>query len=103
MEVQIQRVYMIPEDCSCYRKSFTVDFFALQIYTPVFDTFLMKKVPRTVLEAACGTFANFMAARYTIYFLVWEQIFFILAMGMICLDVQNPNAVCNASVSPVLV
>ena len=33
----------------------------------------------------------------------WEQIFLILAMGTICLDVQNPNASCNASVSSVLV
>lgn len=73
------------------------------IYNPVFDTFWTKKVPQTALGAVCGTFANFMVARYAIYFLVWEQIFFILAMGMICFDVQNPNALCNASVSSVLV
>lgn len=72
-------------------------------YTPIFDSFLGKKVSQATLRAACGTFINFTDARYTIYFLVWEQIFLILAMGTICLDVQNPNASCNASVSSVLV
>ena len=71
--------------------------------TPIFDSFLGKKVSQATLRAACGTFINFTDARYTIYFLVWEQIFLILAMGTICLDVQNPNASCNASVSSVLV
>ena len=40
----------------------------------------------------CGTFVYFTIARYAIYFLVCEQIFLILAMGTICLDVQKPNA-----------
>ena len=70
---------------------------------PVFGSFLEKKVSQTALRAECGTFINFTDARYTIFFLVWEQIFLIFAMGTICLDVQNPNASCNASVSSVLV
>ena len=77
--------------------------YAVMSYTPVFDSFLEKKVSQVALGAGCGTFINFTDARYTIFFLVWEQIFLILAIGTICLDVQNPNASCNASVSSVLV
>ena len=70
---------------------------------PVFDSILMKKVLKTALVASYRTFSNFTVARYTIYFFVCEQIFLILDMGMICFDVQNPNASCSASVSAVLV
>ena len=78
-------------------------FFVILCYIPVFDSVLAKKVPKSALVAAYGTFINFTDARYAIYFLVCEQIFLILAMGIICLDVQKPNASCNASVRPVLV
>ena len=72
-------------------------------YTPVFDSFLAKKVPKPALVAASGTFLNFTNARYTFPFLVWEQIFLIFLIGMICFDVQKPNASWRASVSSVRV
>ncbi|MCI6812638.1 MAG: hypothetical protein MR922_09565, partial [Lachnospiraceae bacterium] len=53
--------------------------FSATIQYPIFDSFLGKKVSQATLRAACGTFINFTDARYTIYFLVWEQIFLILA------------------------
>ena len=77
--------------------------FKIICYNPVFDSFLAKKVSQVALGVPCGTFINFTDARYTIFFLVWEQIFRIFAIGKICLDVQNPNASCSASVSSVLV
>ena len=72
-------------------------------YTPVFDSVLMRKVSQSAPVVDCETFVNFTNARYTIYFLVCEQIFLILAIGTICFDVQNPNASCRASVISVLV
>ena len=70
---------------------------------PVFDSVLMRKVSQSAPVVDCETFVNFTNARYTIYFLVCEQIFLILAIGTICFDVQNPNASCRASVISVLV
>lgn len=75
----------------------------VDIENPVFDSFLEKKVSQSAPAADYETFINFTNVRYTIYFLVWEQIFLIFAMGMICFDVQNPNASCRASVISVLV
>ena len=72
-------------------------------YNPIFDSFLRKKVSQPALTADCGTFSFFMNIRYAIYFFVCEQIFLILDIGMISFDVQNPNALCKASVSSVLV
>ena len=72
-------------------------------YIPIFDSFLRKKVSQPALTADCGTFSFFMNIRYAIYFFVCEQIFLILDIGMISFDVQNPNALCKASVSSVLV
>ena len=72
-------------------------------YNPIFDSFLRKKVSHPALAADCGTFSFFMNIRYAIYFFVCEQIFLILDIGMISFDVQNPNALCKASVSSVLV
>lgn len=54
---------------------------------PVFDSLLMKKVSQAALVADCGTFINFMVARYAVYFFVWEQIFLIFLTGTICFEV----------------
>ena len=75
----------------------------LFVHNPIFDSFLRKKVSQPALTADCGTFSFFMNIRYAIYFFVCEQIFLILDIGMISFDVQNPNALCKASVSSVLV
>ena len=72
------------------------------IYFPVFDSILRKKALHTVLKAVCEAFENFINARYTNYFFVCEKIFLIFFTGTICLEVQNPNALCSASVSSVL-
>ena len=102
-----------------------VDFFRTKIRNPAFPppqtgqqsrisaadkSILLSLTVKKVKESRkafkyrpCGTFIYFMNARYAIYFLVCEQIFLILAMGMICLDVQKPKASCRASVISVLV
>ena len=87
------------------KKKERVDIFVKFTYTeyPVFDSVLMRKVSQSAPVVDCETFVNFTNARYTIYFLVCEQIFLILAIGTICFDVQNPNASCRASVISVLV
>ena len=71
--------------------------------TKELDSFLEKKVPQAAYKADCETFIKFMNARYTIYFFVLEQKFFIFAIGTICFEVQKPNASCRASVNSVLV
>ena len=72
-------------------------------YNPEFDSILKWKVSKPALVADSETFLLFMIARYTVYFLVLEQIFFILAIGIICLEVQNPKASCKSSVNSVRV
>ena len=72
-------------------------------YNPVFDTWNDKKVSQALIPMACGTFINFVIARYTIYFFVSEQIFLIFLIGTICFEVQKPNASWSASVSSVRV
>ncbi len=72
-------------------------------YDPEFDSVLTKKVPEAALEAAFGAFLYFTVARYVFCFFVCEQIFLIFFMGMICFEVQKPNASCRASVNSVLV
>ncbi len=67
-------------------------YFCRVCYDPVFDSVLKEKVSQTAYLADCETFKGFTIARYITYFLVREQIFFILAIGTICFDVQNPNA-----------
>ena len=86
--------------CRCFVR---LDIFFFYTYNPVFDSVLMRKVSQSAPVVDCETFVNFTNARYTIYFLVCEQIFLILAIGTICFDVQNPNASCRASVISVLV
>ena len=76
-------------------------FFSIDI--PVFDSILEKKVPQSACKADCETFLKFMNARYTIYFFVLKQKFFIFAIGTICFEVQKSNASCKASVNSVLV
>ena len=71
--------------------------------SPEFDSILKWKVSKHALVADSETFLFFMIARYTVYFLVLEQIFFILAIGIICLEVQNPKASCKSSVNSVRV
>lgn len=60
-------------------------------YAFEFDSVLTKKAPRSASMADFRTFLCFAIARYAIYFLVCERIFFILLTGMICLEVQKPN------------
>ena len=84
-------------------KQTLIDESIVSLYNPVFDSVLMRKVSQSAPVVDCETFVNFTNARYTIYFLVCEQIFLILAIGTICFDVQNPNASCRASVISVLV
>lgn len=37
-------------------------------YTPEFDSFMTKQVPKAALEAACGTCFEFTVARYAVCF-----------------------------------
>ena len=78
-------------------------FLLISCYNPEFDSLLTKKVQQAALEAAFGTFLNFLVARYALGFFVCEQIFLIFFIGTICFEVQKPNASCRASVSAVLV
>lgn len=80
-----------------------IAFFDIIIYNPVFNSLLAIKVLRPALVADLGTFTFFTSARYAVYFFVCEQIFFIFLMGMICFEVQKPNASCSASVNGVRV
>lgn len=81
----------------------TLAYYKVACYTPVFDRVLTEKISQATKIEACEIFKNFTTARYAIYFFVCEQIFFILDMGTICLEVQKPNASCNASVNSVRV
>lgn len=71
------------------------------IWAFLFIAGVSKKIG--INKADCETFIKFMNARYTIYFFVLEQKFFIFAIGTICFEVQKPNASCRASVNSVLV
>lgn len=70
--------------------------------SPVFDSFLRKKVPEPAL-VAFGTSVHFTDARYAFYFFVREHIFLIFFIETIYLEVQNPNASWSASVIFILV
>ena len=39
-----------------------------KIHIPEFDSLLAKEVPEPALRAACGTFPDFMVARYAVCF-----------------------------------
>ena len=62
----------------------TCVFLLISCYNPEFDSLLTKKVQQAALEAAFGTFLNFLVARYALGFFVCEQIFLIFFIGTIC-------------------